>query len=131
MAEAQRSDFLIVAATIAALGGGLWLAIAPRPVTKPAVVKSAPPPVEKTIEQPKQAADPKPLPKLHKPAPIMKPERKSKKRAARERTKRTASLPSCSRIRAEYNRMSLAEKLAAYQRATPEQVAHGRRCLGL
>ena len=66
------------------------------------------------------------IPRHRTPARIAAPEQKKAKKAAPRR----ASLPSCSTIRAQYERMSWAQRWAAYRSATPEQIAHGRRCLG-
>lgn len=146
MATAQRSDFLIVAATLAAVAGGTLMVIAPRQTTKPVeiVVKGKPVAAPARVKLPPQGPrTPREtelqkkeveIPRMRVPAPIVRPEKKGKKRPARSerpKIKRTASLPSCARIRAAYNRMSVAERWAAYQKATPEQVAHGRRCLGM
>jgi hypothetical protein len=63
-------------------------------------------------------------------APIMKEAKRSERPRAKIRAKhRTAAMPSCAIIRREYERMSHGQRMAAYMRATAEQVAHGRRCL--
>ena len=76
---------------------------------------SAPSPRERAV----------PIPQPRAPKAIVAPE---KKRAA---VKRKPGLPSCAAVQREYDRMSGAQRMAAYMRATPEQVAHGRRCLGM
>lgn len=63
----------------------------------------------------------KPQPKLVEPASIIAPERKQKQ----------TGLPPCSVVRNEYARMTFTQQMAAYISATPEQVAHGKRCLGI
>lgn len=67
-----------------------------------------------------------PLPKIKPIPPIMKEEKS--RRAAKPRPK---ALPSCAEIKRRRDSMTFAEQLAAYSRATPEEVAHGRRCLGI
>ena len=67
-----------------------------------------------------------PVPRPRPPAAIARPERKAAKKKPR-----VAGLPSCAAVRAQYNSMSLAQRWSAYQSATSEQVAHGRRCLGI
>lgn len=85
------------------------------PAASPPVVetKPLPPPVE--MKRPKvEAKSPaKSAPKPRAPAP------------------KRSSLPSCAVVEREYQRMSIAEKWAAYRKATPEQIAHGKRCLGM
>lgn len=84
--------------------------LAPPAVAPPADVKPAPP--AKVEAKPK--AKPKPVVPTPKPRPA--PAKRS--------------LPSCAVIKREYERMNFAERLAAYNRADAEQIAHGRRCLG-
>jgi hypothetical protein len=81
-------------------------------------------PVQKT-SAPSQRTTP--IPRPRPPAAISRPERK----AVKKQQKRVAGLPSCSAVRAQYDSMSLAQRWSAYQSATSEQVAHGRRCLGI
>lgn len=69
-----------------------------------------------------------PLPTVRPIPPIMKEEKRRPVKQARPRAKQ---LPSCAVIRARRQAMTLPEQLAAYSRATPEEIAHGRRCLGL
>ena len=66
------------------------------------------------------------LPPIVRPKSIVRPERPKAKPKRRE-----ASLPPCSVVRREYARMTYAQQMAAYMAATSEQVAHGRKCLGL
>lgn len=124
-------------AVLAASVGGLYLLAngQPRPVSQPAPVVATP--VVVPLPQPKAAPKEVAIPKLRAPAPIVASEKASKRKKKREtkaeraKPKRTAFLPSCARIKAQYDRMSLSERWSAYQTATPEQIAHGRRCLGL
>jgi hypothetical protein len=148
---AEPRDLLIVAATVAVLGGGLFAATqGPRP---PVVKQPA-------VEEPKPPAKPKaehaPLPKLKAPAPIVRPEARGKgKQADRPKPKklpndknksakqagprgmtremckrRSRSLPSCDVVRWCQSQMSWGDQMTAYLGATAEQVAHGRKCLG-
>lgn len=134
----------LMAVSVVAGGLALLAGTSPqRPVPKAPVETSVPvQPAEKIAAKKKVT----PLPKLKAPGPIVQQERKARgkgMRNKRERTKRagekkerpklkrTASLPSCARIQAAYNRMSVSERWAAYQTATPAQIAHGRQCLGL
>lgn len=84
----------------------------PAPVIRPpADVKPAP--AAKAEAKPK--AKPRPVVPQPKPRPV--PTKKP--------------LPSCAVIKREYERMNFAERLAEYRRADAEQIAHGRRCLGM
>lgn len=67
---------------------------------------------------------PQPRPKVE-----VKPKAQPKPKARPSALKK--SLPSCDVVRREYNRMSYAQQLAAYARASAEEIAHGRRCLGM
>lgn len=80
---------------------------------------SSPPIVKPPLPQPRPKVDAKPKeqPKVPKP------------RAATPA--RRSSLPSCAVIEREYQRMTWPERMAAYRKATPEQIAQGKRCLGL
>jgi hypothetical protein len=81
-----------------------------------------------------KAAAPSPrtaaAPRLKRPAPIVQ-ERPQAKKKRTTPTPRPSGLPSCAVVRREYDSMNTAQRLAAYYRATSEQVAHGRRCLGI
>ena len=85
--------------------------------------------VAKSQPAPQKASTPAqrttPIPRPRPPAAISRPERKAVKK------QRVAGLPSCSAVRTQYESMTHAQRLAAYARATAEQVAHGRRCLGI
>jgi len=85
----------------------------PPPPAQPAPVVAPPPRVA--------------LPPIVRPKSIVRPERPKAKPKRRE----VVGLPPCSVVRREYQRMTYAQQIAAYMAATPEQVAHGRRCLGL
>lgn len=82
---------------------------APPAITPPADVKPVPP--ANVEARPK--VKPKPAPPRPRTAPPRKP------------------MPSCAVIKREYERMSFTERMAAYSRADAEQIAHGRRCLGM
>lgn len=85
---------------------------------------AAAPPVEaKPLPQPRPKAEPKPPPKAQP-----KPEKEAFAKKPRAPAKR--GLPSCAIVEREYQRMTMAERWAAYRSATPEQIAHGKRCLG-
>lgn len=71
-----------------------------------------------------------PIPGVRPIPPIAKPERKERPTIKRQRAATTTRLPSCSHVKREYDRMTAAQRWAAYMAATSEQVAHGRRCLG-
>ena len=75
-----------------------------------------------------------PVPRPRPPAAITRPERKAAKKQPRRAENRPvirrAGLPSCSAIRRQVENMTWAQKMAAYATATPEQIAHGRRCIG-
>jgi hypothetical protein len=79
--------------------------------------------VVKQQEQKKTVAHPAPKPKV-KSRTKAKPKAK---RAVRKKARESF----CDRVKREYARMTFAERLAAYQRATPQQIAAGRRCLGM
>lgn len=97
---------------------------APAPKQADVAVKHKAPPVVQKSGGP--SARTVTIPRPRAPAPIVAPERRkqAKKRVAH-------AMPSCAAVRREYENMSLTQRLAAYARATPEQVAHGRRCLGM
>lgn len=90
--------------------------VVPAPAVEPAPAVIAPP-VEEAASLP--APRPKAEPKPEKPA------------AKRRQHASRSSLPSCAFIRREYEAMTMAQRWAAYRRATPEQIAHGKRCLGM
>ena len=105
---------------LAAVAGGLSLLAPARPVPAPVVVKQG---VPQMVQQ-------KAAPPSRASRPVLKKARPEKKRAAVKKKQRTSALPSCSAIRRQVAGMTWAQKMAAYATATPEQVAHGRRCLG-
>lgn len=103
----------------------IWQNAWPKP--QPKAPAASPPPAARVVK-PSAAAkrETTPIPKPRPPKAIVAPE---KKRAAVAR--RAPGLPSCAVVRREYDRMTTAQRWAAYMRATSEQVAHGRRCLGM
>lgn len=83
-------------------------------------------------EPPTHAPEP-PVIETKKPEPeqpkgkkiiVTKKQPERKKVAAR-------GMPPCSVVRREYERMSIVERLVAYHSATAEEVAHGKKCLGM
>lgn len=91
-------------------------ALSPVPLIKP----PAAPPVE-------AIPTPQPRPKVEsKPKPQPKPEPAARK--PRAPVKR--GLPSCAVVEREYQAMTWPQRMSAYQKATPEEIAHGKRCLG-
>lgn len=102
MSEARSALYL---ATL--VGAGLWVAVAREPAPVPAKTETVQP-------APKAAPLPKPAKQKQKAKPKPKP--------------REAF---CDVVRREYARMTWAERMAAYRRATPKQVKDGRRCLGM
>lgn len=86
-----------------------------------ASVAAQDPPIAETKVETKPV--PRPRPKVeNRPKP-------EKKRPA-VTTRPARSMPSCAAIKREYDAMSWPERMAAYRKATPEEVAHGKRCLG-
>lgn len=118
MSDNARAALLIAAVV---LGGGIAIGRGTAPVVAPA-------PVTTPVEAPKAAPRAAPIPKLIAPTPIMRPERHKSKRKVR--TVRRGG-DSCAAIRRQAGSMSWSQKMAAYQSATPAQIAHGRRCLGM
>lgn len=99
---------------------------APQPAPVPRVETAPLPPVS---SQPESIPLPQPRPKADvktKETHKTKPESHVAKKT--RSTKR--SLPSCTTIKREYEAMSWPERLAAYRKATPEEIAQGKRCLG-
>ena len=82
------------------------------PVTGPLVEVNPPVPTPRPEVETAPKAKPPALAKPRPPAP-------------------KKSLPSCAVVQRENARMSWAQKMAAYHSATPEQIAHGKRCLGM
>ncbi len=131
---------LIVAALLSGVsfvGGRMTAPVPPaevRYVQIPAPVVHVPVPEAAPVEpaplvEPAPPAEVKPPPKvIAKPKPKPQPVKEPKRR--REPTPAKTGLPSCEFVKREYQRMSYVQQMAAYQRATPEQIAHGKRCLG-
>lgn len=72
-----------------------------------------------------------PIPKHRPPPPIIRPEKRERVTVKKQRIAARGGLPSCAYVKREYDRMSVGQRWAAYLAATSEQVAHGKRCLGL
>lgn len=89
--------------------------VAPPIVSPPAEVKPLP------VPRPRVEAKPKAQPTPERETPAKKPRARSANRA----------LPSCAVIKREYEGMTWPQRMAAYRRATPEQVAYGQRCRSL
>lgn len=98
----------------------------PAPVVAPLEVAPQPPAAPAAVEPEPAAPDleAKPLPR---PRPKVEPPSKPKVRPSALKK----SLPSCDVVRREYHRMNYAQQMAAYARASAEEKAHGRRCLGM
>lgn len=100
------------------------------PVEPPPGPASPPPAAVPPDPEPAAAApasEPKPLPRP-RPKAEAKPKPRPEKRVAAHSTR---GMPSCAVVKREYDAMSWPERMAAYRKATPEEVAHGKRCLGL
>lgn len=93
----------------------------PLPALPAAPVVAEPEPVAPELEA---APLPKPRPKVEE-----KPKSKPKPKARPSSLKK--SLPSCAYIKGEFARMTWAERMAEYRNSTAEEIAHGRRCLGM
>ncbi len=88
-------------------------------------------------------AESAPVPKPAPAAPVAaqvdaKPSRpkaaESKEKAKPQKARPAApkkTLPSCAAIKRGYATMSWAQQVAAYRRATAEEIAYGKRCLGM
>lgn len=104
------------------------------PIPAPAATLVAPAPAPVLEEKPEPApvapVEAKPLPPV-KPKADVKPKPKPEPPPVRKPRAVRPSLPSCDVIKRAYNRMSYVEQMAEYRRATAEQIAHGRRCLGM
>lgn len=99
---------------------------APQPAPVPRVQSAPLPPVS---SQPEMIPLPQPRPKAEtKPKETHKP--KPESHAAKKPRAAKRSLPSCTTIKREYEAMSWPERMAAYRKATPEEIAQGKRCLG-
>jgi outer membrane biosynthesis protein TonB len=87
----------------------------------------APPPHVAAVAEPE--AKP-PLP-VARPKPDPKPKERPQPKPRAIVSAKRSSLPSCAVVKREYERMTWTEKMAAYHKASSEEIAHGRRCLGL
>lgn len=100
--------------------------VEPAPVVPPAIAPIAPaaeppkPPVKIEAKPKLPKVQPKPQPKAEREQPARKPRPPAHK----------AALPPCELIKREYDAMSWPERMAAYHRASPEEIALGKRCLG-
>lgn len=99
----------------------------PHHVPFPTPEPELPPPFH--IPPPVVAPDP-PAPVVEKPHPKPKRVKVTPKEPERKKVVQR-TLPSCAVIRREYERMTYGQRIAAYARATPAEVAHGKRCLGM
>lgn len=106
------------------------------PVAPPAAEPTPTPPIEQAAVAPPVEAAPlaPPRPTIDakpkdKPKALPKPERESLAKKPRTPAPKK-SLPSCAVVQREYNAMTMTQRWAAYRSATPEQIAHGKRCLG-
>jgi len=93
----------------------------PPAIAPPAPVETRPLPLPRPKLEAKPKPQPKPL-KHEKDAPAKKP---------RPPVPSKKALPSCAVVQREYDAMSWPERMAAYRSATAEEIAHGKRCLGL
>jgi outer membrane biosynthesis protein TonB len=105
--------------------------VEPAPLVPPLSVPAAPT-IEAPRSPPKVEAKPKPQPPKSAPKPQSRPRQRPEKeqQARKPRPPQHKALPSCDVIKREYDAMTYAERMAAYYRASAEEVAHGRRCLG-
>lgn len=144
--EARR--FLIYSAVLFCAGGGVGgvggRMTAPVPpaevryVTLPApapVVVEEPAPVV-PLDPPPAAAEPEPVPEVEaapvpKPRPKIEAKPKAQPKPKAKPSTLKKSLPSCAYIKGEFDRMTWAERMAEYRNSTAEEIAHGRRCLGM
>ena len=112
-------------------------AVEPAPPISETPVSAPPAPVEaKPLppQQPKLQAKPKEQPKDQskpKPKPQPKPEKDASAKKPRSAAPAGKALPSCAVVQHEYESMNYSQRMSAYFRATPEEIAHGKRCLGL
>lgn len=100
------------------------------PAAPPAVVEPpvAPSPVEPKPIETKPAAKAESVKPPVKAAPKPRHVAPPKKPAAAMPQK---ALPTCAVIQREYDAMTWPERWAAYHRASPEEIALGKRCLGM
>lgn len=105
------------------------------PVVPPPVIVLPPvvvlPPMETDKPGTPASRESAPIPKHRPPAVIVRPEKRERVAVKKQRIAARGGLPSCSYVKREYDRMSVGQRWAAYLAATSEQVAHGKRCLGM
>lgn len=101
------------------------------PAAAPEVAPIAPDPQPPAapIAEPEAAAPEAEIKPVPKPRPKVEEKPKPKPKARPSALKK--SLPSCDVVKREYQRMNYAQQMAAYARATAEEIAHGKRCLGM
>jgi len=96
--------------------------------------KDQPPPVSDVVTPEALPVSPAPVPPVEvKPLPPPRPKIEAKPKETPKPMKSLPpkkSLPSCAVVKREYERMTWAQQMAAYSRATTEEIAHGKRCLG-
>jgi len=138
-------------ATTGFVGGRMSVSVPPAEVRYIPIPAPAPlvPPVEAAPVEPAAIAppeEPAPAAPIEPPAVIAAPvdakplppvrpkiESKTKEQPKPQKSRPPApkkTLPPCAVVKREYERMSWTEQMAAYRRATAEEVAHGKRCLG-
>jgi len=109
----------------------------PPPVAPPAAAEVAPTePEPKPPAAAAPAAEPEPVPEVEAaPVPKPRPKVEAKPKAQPKPKARPSalkkSLPSCDAVKREFDRMSWSERMAEYRKASAEEIAHGRRCLGM
>lgn len=98
----------------------------PQPNQKAAPVPTAKQKATRSIEHRKVH---RPPPRTVKAAPAAAPLARPTVKKQRAVAKR--GLPSCATVKSEYDRMTVSERWSRYLTSTSEEVAHGRRCLGM
>lgn len=101
--------------------------------TPPAAVVPAAPAIVPPVEPPAASAAPveaKPVPPARPKVDAKPKEPPPKPQKSRPPPAPKKTLPSCAVVQREYQRMTWAQQMAAYRRATTEEIAHGKRCLG-
>ncbi len=97
------------------------------PIEPPAVLPA--PPAPPAVEPDPPVAPPVEVKPPAKPKVDAKPKAQAKPKPRPPAPKKT--LPSCDVVKREYETMTWAQQMDAYRRATAQEIAHGRRCLGL
>jgi hypothetical protein len=99
---------------------------APPPV---AAIEPAPSAPAEPVAEPAAPAPAVEAPPLPQPRPKIEPKPKTEPPVKKSRTVNRA-LPSCAVVKREFEAMTWPQRMARYQRATPQEIAHGKRCLG-